>query len=222
LYSDSKANAYIGTALSDWGRVFCSKLPMTATTTKKPGHEVVAVATMAKLGEKGYSWQEVLCLLAIVAVCGCCVIHQHRKKKSSRGGSDSSEDSDGSNNEKHFAGGGDGESGAKLPDAELDTLLADAVDEEEERAMKSLPAPPLSSYQELNAKYCQEASEEVDRILRTHDPHSILGSGTTADRKNAFRRLVRLLHPDKRFVSGERANLALRRVVEAHTALDVP
>lgn len=63
------------------------------------------------------------------------------------------------------------------------------------------------------------AEAEVERILSTREQRNIFGPGDAIARKQEFRRLLLLLHPDKGLVSGERATLALRRVVEAYRAL---
>lgn len=78
---------------------------------------------------------------------------------------------------------------------------------------------PLSSQQHASALRA-EASHEVERILAAASPSAVLGCGSACDQKSEFRRLVRLLHPDKGNVRGERAALALRRVVEANRSLE--
>lgn len=56
------------------------------------------------------------------------------------------------------------------------------------------------------------AKAEVERILSTHKVGEILEDGTIAEQRQAFSRIVRLLHPDKGLVSSSdpRAALALR------------
>jgi len=64
-----------------------------------------------------------------------------------------------------------------------------------------------------------EALREAERVLAAPSPHLVLGGGNTEETRREFRRLVLLLHPDRGHCSGERAALALRRVVEAHQVL---
>jgi len=64
-----------------------------------------------------------------------------------------------------------------------------------------------------------EAEREVERIISVRGAKEIFGGGTLVQQKGEFRRLVRILHPDKQLVSGPRATLALRLVVEAHRTL---
>lgn len=90
-------------------------------------------------------------------------------------------------------------------DAALQRLLDDVQKEEGNAALLDSPASPSSK---------KEAVQEVERILATRDMRALLGDGTVVEQKLEFRRLVRLLHPDKGLVAGERANLALRRLVE--------
>merc|ERR1712039_935044 len=91
-----------------------------------------------------------------------------------------------------------------------------SVDHEE--VNKPLLALPASVKQERQA----DAIREVDRILAAPNVDDLFGTGTVAQQKMEFRRLVRLLHPDKGSVSGDRANLALRRAVEAYKAKNWP
>jgi len=97
-------------------------------------------------------------------------------------------------------------------DGEVHRLLADA--ERQEPGLLALPAPPHSP--PFDPKQRAEAAAEAERIIGVRDPRAIFGGGTLAQQKGEFRRLVRLLHPDKGLVSGGRASLALRRVVECH------
>jgi len=63
------------------------------------------------------------------------------------------------------------------------------------------------------------AEAEVERILAISSPGDLFGSGGPNEKKREYLRLVRLLHPDKGLAAGERAHLALRRVVEAYRSL---
>lgn len=65
-----------------------------------------------------------------------------------------------------------------------------------------------------------EALRQVEHILSARSVSAILGSGSLHERRSEFRRLARLLHPDKNLVRGERADLALRRLVEAHKTMN--
>jgi len=64
-----------------------------------------------------------------------------------------------------------------------------------------------------------EAAREVERILAAPNQLAVLGGGAKKERTAKFRQLARMLHPDKGLVEGDRAALALRRVVEAHRAV---
>jgi len=111
-------------------------------------------------------------------------------------------------------------------------------DEEAGCADQRLPfvasAPPVSSRVEYDNREPQrsisstpqqegnprsEAQREVDRVLAAPNLHWVLGGGNAAETKQEYRRLVRLLHPDHGHCSGERATLALQRVMEAHNVL---
>jgi hypothetical protein len=65
----------------------------------------------------------------------------------------------------------------------------------------------------------RDAQREVERVMAAPNPHMVLGGGNVEQTRREFRRLVLLLHPDRGHVHGERAALALRRVVEAHQTL---
>lgn len=65
-----------------------------------------------------------------------------------------------------------------------------------------------------------EALRQVDHILSARSVSAVLGGGSLHERRSEFKRLARLLHPDKNLVSGERASLALRRLVEAHKTMN--
>jgi hypothetical protein len=97
-----------------------------------------------------------------------------------------------------------------LQDSELASLLADI--EEEERRMLTGPR----SFAPTNR---EEATREVERVLNAKGAREIFGSGGSGEQRAQYRRLVRLLHPDKKAVEGQRASLALRRVVECYRAL---
>lgn len=64
-----------------------------------------------------------------------------------------------------------------------------------------------------------EAEREVERIISARGTKDMFGGGSLVQQKSEFRRLVRMLHPDKQLVSGPRATLALRLLVEAHKML---
>lgn len=83
------------------------------------------------------------------------------------------------------------------------------------------PLPPLPQLPDdgraaAGPSQRQQAEAEVERIIAARDVVDIFGAGDAASRKQEFRRLLRLIHPDKGLVSGQRAALALRRVVEAY------
>merc|ERR1712187_764404 len=103
-------------------------------------------------------------------------------------------------------------------DAELQQLLRDIEEEEEQPLLAILGSPPEAS-QEARQSSAQRAAREVERILEMRDADAVLGGGTVQQQSAEYRRLVRLLHPDKGLASGQRANLALRRVVECHRRL---
>jgi len=104
----------------------------------------------------------------------------------------------------------------KPSDAEMRRLLPSP-----EQGPQQLPPLPDDCEEEAvpNPTQRPQAEAEVERILGTKATRDIFGPGDGAKRKQEFRRLLRLLHPDKGLVSGERASLALRRVVEAYRAL---
>ena len=64
-----------------------------------------------------------------------------------------------------------------------------------------------------------EAEREVERIISARGTKDIFGGGSLVQQKSEFRRLVRMLHPDKQLVAGPRATLALRLLVEANGTL---
>lgn len=82
------------------------------------------------------------------------------------------------------------------------------------REEKAIPGPVSDPTQRA------EAEREVERILAIRNPCAIFNNGTKTERRSEFRRLVRMLHPDKQVVGGERANLALRRLVEAYRSMN--
>jgi len=71
----------------------------------------------------------------------------------------------------------------------------------------------------LDPKLRAEAEHEVERIISAQGCKDILGGGSLVQQKSEFRRLVRMLHPDKQLVAGPRATLALRLLVEANGTL---
>lgn len=150
---------------------------------------------------------------ALVASCGgvgCLCIGKRCMEK--RRGLEVA-DREGSQGEALTAGQHeDDESQKVLPDGlgELRRLLEEV---EEDEPIRALPSSPAHSGPDRR----EEAAREVERILATRDLAEIFGKGTAAQQKSEYRRLVRMLHPDKGLVSGERATLALRRVVEYHS-----
>jgi len=62
------------------------------------------------------------------------------------------------------------------------------------------------------------AMAEVERILKRRNVGEILGGGSRTQRRKAFTRIARLLHPDRGLVSASdpRAALALRIAIAAH------
>jgi len=65
----------------------------------------------------------------------------------------------------------------------------------------------------------KDAQREVERVMAAPNPHMVLGGGNVEQTRREFKRIVLLLHPDRGYVQGERASLALRRVVEANQTL---
>jgi hypothetical protein len=111
-------------------------------------------------------------------------------------------------------------------EGELKSLLAEADGDDGESLGNqdprlALPPSPRSSPAPQTPSRAQraEAEREVERILEAKDAKNIFGDGTASQQRAEYRRLIRLLHPDKGLASGQRATLALRRVVEANTAL---
>lgn len=100
---------------------------------------------------------------------------------------------------------------AAFHESELRSLLADLEEAEAEPGLKCLADRPESAQR-------AEAAREVERVLAARDAGAILGGGSPAQQRSAYRRLVRLLHPDKNLAAGDRATLALRRVVECYQA----
>lgn len=83
----------------------------------------------------------------------------------------------------------------------------------EEDEVKGTAPPPVG-----DSALRAEAAREVERILAAPNQLAVLGGGAKKERTARFRQLARMLHPDKGLVEGDRASLALRRVVEAHRA----
>jgi len=103
----------------------------------------------------------------------------------------------------------------------------------EQRMPFKASAPPLDSRLDLgnhepqsfrsaglepDAGHDDEAQREADRVLAAPNLHWVLGGGSSAETKQEYRRLLRLLHPDGERCSGELAS-ALQRVEEAHNVL---
>lgn len=107
---------------------------------------------------------------------------------------------------------------------ELRQLLADA--ERLEPGIlppASAPAPAAAAASEPaqpDPARRDEAEREVERILVARDARSVFGGGSAAEMRGEFRRLLRLLHPDKQLVGGPRANLALRVLVDFRRQLN--
>merc|ERR1712083_1029716 len=91
----------------------------------------------------------------------------------------------------------------KMDDVEISQLLEELKDE----------GPSAEALSET-------ARGEVERILSvkrsSSDWRFVLGGGTLFEQEREFQRLLKLLHPNEGYVSGNRAALALRRVVDAH------
>lgn len=107
--------------------------------------------------------------------------------------------------------------------SELRSLLAQVEDEENAQVTSAAPRAPAAGVDggvQASAQQRADADREVERVLSAPTAREVLGTGSAAERTAKFRQLVRLIHPDKGLVSGERANLALRRVVEARHELD--
>jgi len=102
-------------------------------------------------------------------------------------------------------------------ECELRRLLLEVDCEAPQRA----PPSPQGQASPLGPARRAEAQQEVERILAARDLRALLGEGSPAQRRSEYRRLVRMLHPDKGLVSGERATLALRRIVEYQATLSV-
>lgn len=92
--------------------------------------------------------------------------------------------------------------------SELRSLLAQVDEEAHAAAGEDGGAQP-------SAELCAEAEREVEHVLSAPTAREVLGIGSPNERTARFRQLVRLLHPDKGLVTGARANMAFRRVVEA-------
>lgn len=101
-------------------------------------------------------------------------------------------------------------------EGELWCLLADLEAAAPDLAQREELATPLPD-PVLRA----EALRAIEQILEAPRARDIFGGGIPSEQKAEFRRLARLLHPDKGLASGERANLALRRLMEAHRSLEI-
>merc|ERR1712113_605413 len=71
-------------------------------------------------------------------------------------------------------------------------------------------ALPVLKSSPSNPELQDEAARVVEEVLSVRDVRTLFGNGTVLEQKCEFRRLVRLLHPDKGYTSGDRAKLALR------------
>lgn len=85
-----------------------------------------------------------------------------------------------------------------------------------QRQPLSLEFPEETTVHDLAAARAR-ATSEVDRILAARSAEAVLGGSSREERQAEFRRLVRLLHPDKGLVeAGDvKANLAMRLCVAA-------
>jgi hypothetical protein len=150
------------------------------------------------------------CIALVTCACAtvCCRACCRRKTKEEHGTWSSARDV----SEKTALCGGasqDSSDHVAFHETELRSLLTEV--EEAEPSLMCLPDRPEAAQR-------AEAGREVERVLAAKDMHDILGSGSAAQQRGAYRRLVRLFHPDKGLVAGDRAALALRRVVECYQA----
>jgi len=151
---------------------------------------------------------------SVVCLCVLCTKALRRRATRRKGVHDSST---GSEDEEAAAGKGGGPNAAQAfqfnpGEGDLRRFLARHVDHEEpDTPLLALPPSPSHARQ-------ADAAREIDRILGARQSDALFGDGPVAEQKAEFRRMVRLLHPDKQSASGDRANLALRRVVEAYRA----
>merc|ERR1712039_801994 len=100
----------------------------------------------------------------------------------------------------------------RMSEDEFQRILSEAGQDE---PLLALPAPAVRNAWHEDPATRAKAEAEVERVLGIRNARELFGTGSAMERRAEFRRLARLLHPDKMLVSGERAALALRRVVEA-------
>lgn len=110
-------------------------------------------------------------------------------------------------------GGGEGQADDSRDRTALREVLA-AIEDWPDDNPGALPAAGSAVAQRR-----AEAEQEVERIMAARRQDAALRGDTVAERRRDFRRIARLLHPDKGFCSGERAGLALRRALAAYQAL---
>lgn len=103
----------------------------------------------------------------------------------------------------------------QFQESELRALLAD-IEDEELKALPGMPRPLCPGGVDEAAAMRAEAAREAERVLGARGAREIFGAGSIAEQRAQYRRLVRLFHPDKKILEGQRASLALRRVVEAY------
>jgi len=106
-----------------------------------------------------------------------------------------------------------------LPNGELRRLLSDAEQADPELVVGHPSEGTSAQLRKPDPAQRAEAEQEMERVLSAKDASSIFGHRDAQQQNKAFRRLVRLLHPDKRLVSGSRANMALRLVLESHRSI---
>jgi len=176
-------------------------------------------------------------LLACCGCLGCCLLGGGKKghKASKRKGCTDPEASGESSSDEPLCA--DQSRSAAIEDSDLHTAQsrrgAPQKGAEQERELqrllleiegeaphRALPSPQGQALP-LDPARRAEAQQEVERILAARDLSALLGEGSPAQRRSEYRRLVRMLHPDKGLVSGERATLALRRIVEYQATLSV-
>lgn len=110
-----------------------------------------------------------------------------------------------------------GEDGAAPEEALFPDLRRLLVEEGPvQREVLPIEAPEETAVRDSVAARAR-ATSEVDRVLAARSAQAVLGGGSREEQQGEFRRLVRLLHPDKGFVDKDdaRANLAMRLCVAA-------
>lgn len=197
----------------------------TTTTTTTPeqyhfwpgitGREISLPTLPKRLDEETWLWPATgAVLLASFAIAALCIRKRCEQKGLARtaslGGTDGECSDSDEEDQKAFKPN-------ELPtdaftEDEFRRILSDS---EQDEPLLALTAPTAETAWYDNPASRAKAAAEVERVLAVRNSCDIFGAGTIAERKAEFRRLARLLHPDKRLVTGDRASLALRRVVEA-------